>query len=325
MQTRSDGSSGEVEEENSVSNGEGMPSRAVSRSSRMALAAKISAARTLARKLAEEKQAAAAAVQLASQRAVDPETAAELIRSAEAEVAELAKEAAEADAIARKAVKAELGSQSELELLRLKEENSALEELVRQLAADREQAERKLQEVKTKAAVVPAREETKARKDTKASLKSQAKKGRGASVAKSKASMEELLVQVARNANAAGSRIAMVPEGPASLESSIKVLYNLNAAPLPRENVSPVLKMGLNRWETQVKIPMTRMTALDGEGAWFGADVDLPRLLFRVDFVVRYFRVLAFEYILPSKYTITGRCYLLGFVHVILCTDGKSE
>lgn len=115
--------------------------------SKIALAAKISAARTLARKLADEKQAAAAAAKLSSTRALDPESAAELIRSAEAEVSDMAREAAMADSMARAAKKAE--SNPELaELQRLKAENAALQELVVQLAANRAEAEKQLMELK---------------------------------------------------------------------------------------------------------------------------------------------------------------------------------
>ena len=258
-----------------------IPSKAVSRSSRMALAAKISAARSLARKMAEEKQAAAAAANLASKSAVDPETAAELIRSAELEVAELAKEAAEADAKAREAVKAEFSSTNELELRRLKEENAALEELVRKLAADRAEAEKRLEEVKKKgseASVVPS---SKTKKATPSRSKKISRKETQKEV-----SEETLLLEMVQKANAAGQRTATLPDGAAALDSSIKVLYNVNAGPLPHDSAAPILKMGLNRWESQLKIPMSRVSSLDGEGAWFAAEVLLPKLLFRVDFVV---------------------------------------
>jgi starch synthase len=238
---------------------------------KLAVAAKISAAKTLARKLTEEKQAAAAAAQLSSQRAVDPAAAAELVRSVEVEVAEFAKEAAAADAAARAAVSGSSSvSDAAQELQKLKAENAALQELLMQLAADREEAERKLQELKlqgpgavTKAASKPAAV-SKATSSTASSLKS--------------------LVEAANSNNL---RVISTPEAPVAVGSTVTVLYNLaGGGPLPKQSSTPVVKLGLNRWETITKLPMKRVDTLSDLGDWWSTEIALPKLLFRVDFVV---------------------------------------
>lgn len=239
---------------------------------KLAIAAKISAARTLARKLAEEKQATAAATQLASKKALDPSTAQTIIRSVEKEVAELAKEAALADAAARVAVR----DPSVGELNRLKEENQVLQQLVLQLAADREQAERKLQELRENGAANIRLDDT----STAAAASSASSAPTAAS------SISSSLVSLLQECNAQNQRVATIPQQPVPVGSTMKVLYNVFAGPLPHnDGTVPVLKIGWNRWESQTKIEMKKVDEVDGNG-WWKADVALPSLLFRFDFVV---------------------------------------
>lgn len=250
--------------------------------SKLAVAAKISAARTLARKLAEEKGAAAAASQLASQRAVDPETAAELIRSAEAEVAELAKEAAQADAAARAAMRADKACAPQLqELQRLKEENRVLQELVMQLAANREEAERRLQDLKENG---PEAASTGAPGQGNGASEVEKKASPVLKVPGSSKSTATQLESAVEEADKEGRRVVTIPDVPIPVGSTIKVLYNLLAGPLP-DFGAPVLKLGWNRWETQTKVAMEHVPSLN-PGSWWAADVAVPKLLFRMDFVV---------------------------------------
>ena len=259
---------------------------------KIAVAAKIRAARTLARKLAEEKEAAAAAAQLASQSKVDPETAAELIRSAKAEVAELAKEAAHADAQARSATKS---SAIVEELQRLKDENAALTEMVMQVASDRAEAERKLEALRKgegKQSMVSG--VTKSKTQTPSLKPSVAKqKSSKAPASSSQENWAEAMIQAAEKCVASHVRVTTIPEAP-EVGSSVRILYNLAAGPLPKDpSTAPALKMGLNRWETQFKAPMqqafsksTPKSVGGSDGWWYYVDVPLPKLLFRVDFVV---------------------------------------
>jgi starch synthase len=252
---------------------------------KLAVAAKISAAKTLARKLTEEKQAAAAAAQLSSQRAVDSETAAELVRSAEVEVAEFAKEAAAADAAARAAVGGVSGAAQELQ--KLKAENAALQELLMQLAADREEAERRLEELKLQgpSAVTKNFSSTSGAFKNTSMNSAAAASSRGTSTSSS--SQLKSLIEAANSQNL---RVTSTPETPVAVGSTVTVLYNVSSSPLPHNSTTPVIKLGLNRWETITKIPMKKVETLSNDdgslGDWWSADIALPKLLFRVDFVV---------------------------------------
>jgi len=249
---------------------------------KLAVAAKISAAKTLARKLTEEKQAAAAAAELTGQRAVAPEAAAELVRSAEVEVAEFAKEAAAADAAARAAVSGAGGGASSgggaQELQKLKAENAALQDLLMQLAADREEAERRLEQLKLQGPSAVSQNST----GNLAAISGKTT-NTSAAVASSSSSSLKTLVEAA---NSQDQRVISTPEGPVAVGSTITVLYNLAASPLPHSSSVPVVKLGLNRWETITKIPMKKVDSLSDLGDWWSAEIALPKLLFRVDFVV---------------------------------------
>ncbi|KAL4419296.1 hypothetical protein ABPG77_001628 [Micractinium sp. CCAP 211/92] len=282
-----------------ASNGaSGLPSPAKGAEAKLAVAAKISAARMLARKLAEEKQAALAASRLASAKAVDPEAAKQMIQNAEDEVAELAKEAAKADAMARAAKAAELGQAQQLELQRLKSENEALQKLLVQLAADRESAERKLAEVKQQYSGVPAEKEALAAElDTgtmpaklaeiaaaSAPPPPQAAKPPPPETAKPKPA---LLQQMAERAMAQGQRVFVVPEGGAPVGQTVVLYYERTRGPLPG-NADIGLKVGFNKWESMDTLPMERCPelreSLPGPD-WWRVALPLPELLFRVDFV----------------------------------------
>jgi starch synthase len=256
---------------------------------KLAVAAKISAAKTLARKLTEEKQAAAAAAQLSSQRAVPPEAAAELVRTAEVEVAEFAKEAAAADAAARAAVSDAAGgiSAAAQELQKLKAENAALQDLLMQLADDREEAERRLEQLKIQGpSAVSQRSSSNNNVATTSSKMANTSGAAGSSSSSSSISSISSLKTLVEAANTQNLRVTSTPESPVAVGSTITVLYNLAASPLPHSSATPVVKLGLNRWETITKIPMKKVESLSDVGDWWSADIALPKLLFRVDFVV---------------------------------------
>lgn len=249
---------------------------------KIAVAAKIRAARTLARKLAEEKEAAAAAAQLASQSKLDAETAAELIRSAKAEVAELAKEAAHADAQARSATKS---SATLEELQQLKAQNAALTEMVMQVAADRAEAEKKLEALRRGQGTTTT---TKSKPPKSIQVKEESKTS---SQRSSQQNWTEVMLRAAELGTSSHVRVTTVPEAP-EVGTTVRIMYDLSAGPLPKDpSTAPALKMGLNRWESQAKAPMQQAFPKKGtldsvSGWWWYVDVPLPKLLFRVDFVV---------------------------------------
>ena len=267
--------------------------------SKIAVAAKISAAKTLARKLAEERQAAAAAAQLSTQNVVDPRAAAELVRSAEYEVAEFAKEAAAADAAARAAVRADATTSSTPqlhELQRLKAENAALQDLLMQLAGDREEAERRVEMLKNQGpAAVTASITSRMFGSSSSSNDSSgnAPSSRSTAAAAASGIADDVQVKsIVESANAKGLRVATVPEGPLTVGSTVTILYNLAAGPLPHKgkdtDTGPVMKLGLNRWESITKHQMKRVPSLVEAqlGDWWSAEISFPKLLYRVDFVV---------------------------------------
>ena len=228
---------------------------------KISAAAKISAARSLARKLSEEKVAAAAAADLMSREIVDDATGKYLKQSVENEVAAFAKEAGSADAAARMAKKG--GISSELaELERLKRENMELQNLLLQLARDREEAEEKLRQLPSSSS-----------QEEPASAKKASRKKKGPSKATA-----EAIAQAEEN----GEAVALIPESPVEVDSSIEVLYNIAMGPLPDGSAAPVLKIGYNRWETLEKFDMQKV---QGKDNWYSVKLKLPALLFRVDFV----------------------------------------
>ena len=236
-------------------------------SAKVKVAAKISAARSLARKLSEEKAAAAAAAELMRSSRVDEKTGKELKLSAEYEVAAYAKEAGTADAAARQARSRKGGATDLDELERLKRENEKLQELVMQLARDREEAQKQLQEIGKE----------KKKEDAGALPRAQA------------AGKELAMEEVMEEAHQKGERIAVVtatPGGRVSVGSEIQILYDSAAGPLPKEGMAPVLKIGYNRWESQEKVEMKLLEMSTEPCSWYAVTVPLPSLLYRVDFVV---------------------------------------
>lgn len=226
---------------------------------KISAAAKISAARSLARKLSEEKAAAAAAAELMSKDVVDGETGKFLKQSVENEVAVFAKEAGSADAAARNAKKGTV--QAELaELEKLKRENQELQELLLQLARDREEAEEKLKQ-----------------------LPSAAKDGVKKGGRKKKKGPSRPVDDAIALAETNGEVVALIPEAPVDVGSTVEVLYDVRRGPLPDDASVPVVKIGYNRWESIEKCEMDKVPGKDG---WYKASLSLPPLLFRVDFVI---------------------------------------
>jgi len=246
---------------------------------KLKVAAKISAARSLARKLSEEKAAVAAAAELMSKSRVDGETAKELKLSAEQEVAAFAKEAGTADAAARSARQTKTSAPPDaMELERLKRENEKLQQMVMQLAKDREEAERKLQELP-----LAVREEL----GSSVSTKSDDKEEKVKSKVKKKLGRVDMLEHAIKNAEEQNQRVAIMPSAPVQVGTTVEILYHSSAGPLPKENMSPALKLGLNRWESQEKFPMSLVDEKkEFAQGWYVATIELPPLLYRVDFVV---------------------------------------
>lgn len=230
---------------------------------KISAAAKISAARSLARKLSEEKAAAAAAAELLSKEIVDDETGKHLKQSVENEVANFAKEAGSADAAARMARKG--GATASLaELEQLKKENRDLQALLLQLARDREEAEEKLKQL------------PKLTRDSSEPTPPPVPR-------KKKLPSVKLLDDAIASAEANGDCIAYLPDAPIDVGSGVEILYNVSKGPLPSHDAVPVLKIGYNRWE---KIEKVEMQPVQDHADWFRAKVELPSLLFRVDFVI---------------------------------------
>ena len=246
---------------------------------KLKVAAKISAARSLARKLSEEKAAVAAAAELMSKSRVDGETAKELKLSAEQEVAAFAKEAGTADAAARSARQTKASvSPDAMELERLKRENEKLQQMVMQLAKDREEAERKLQELPQ-----AVREEL----GSSAAPKSEDKSEKSKSKSKKKLSRDNMLEQAIKNAEEQNQRVAILPSVPVPVGTAVEILYHSSAGPLPKENMSPALKVGFNRWESQERFSMSLVDEKkEFATGWYVATMKLPPLLYRIDFVV---------------------------------------
>lgn len=80
-----------------------------------------------------------------------------------------------------------------------------------------------------------------------------------------------------------GEVVALIPEAPVDVGSNIEVLYDVRRGPLPDDASAPVVKIGYNRWESIEKCEMEKVPGKDG---WYKANLSLPPLLFRVDFVI---------------------------------------
>ena len=126
--------------------GSASSSSSSSEDAKVSAAAKIQAARSLARKLSDERSAAAAAAELLERHLVNGETSRKMKSDVENEVAAFAKEAGRKDSEAREAKRTGAGAGVDMEELeRLKRENAELQALLLQLARDREEAEKELE------------------------------------------------------------------------------------------------------------------------------------------------------------------------------------
>ena len=227
-----------------------------SEEAKVSAAAKIQAARSLARKLSEERSAAAAAAELLSKHVVDGATSARLKLDVENEVATFAKEAGSADAVARMAKKSggrpSPASVDLEELERLKRENAELQALLLQLARDREEAEKELEarmkDLEVNAAAEHVAEHAGNAIDVPASgRKSNKKAKRGGS-----GPLSDALAAAIES----GEAFSVVPGAPVPVGSEVRVLYCVERGPLPSESAVPVLKIGFNRWESVEQFSM---------------------------------------------------------------------
>ncbi|KAL6784007.1 SSS3B [Auxenochlorella protothecoides x Auxenochlorella symbiontica] len=267
----------------SDTNGAPMPESTPHQAFKVAAAAKISAAKSLARKLSEEQKAAAAAARAGTQRNANPGKAKELAELTKAQATDLAKQAAQADSLARAARKAEQGEPHVLELQRLKTENEALQRLVLQLASNKADAERRLAAVKDKFSLGVAGDSTDSAASADASKASRTK-SKGEEASPPSLSTAEIQ-RLASAASAAGNRTFSVPEGRVAVGTTIRLYYDRAAGPLPAAEVRPTIKVGWNGWETQQTLPLRRVASLEA-GEWWCADLGIPDLLTRAEFVV---------------------------------------
>ena len=279
--------------------GSASSSSSSSEDAKVSAAAKIQAARSLARKLSDERSAAAAAAELLERHLVNGETSRKMKSDVENEVAAFAKEAGRKDSEAREAKRTGAGAGVDMEELeRLKRENAELQALLLQLARDREEAEKELEarmkevnvviEETIEETIEEVIEEEKIEEvgaGGKATRETKKKKAGGAG---SKASKKSAIVQAIEEANAGNQAVAMVPAAPVEVGAEVEILYAVGRGPLPDGSALPVLKIGFNRWERVEKFEMAPVDGVDGvDGAlWYGVKFRLPPLLFRVDFVI---------------------------------------
>eukprot|EP00210_Caulerpa_lentillifera_P007095 g6788.t1 len=262
------------------------------RSRMRAVAEKISAARELARKLAEEKQAAIHSGQQYNER---------ILKSTEAAAMEAAIHAAEADSMNRALHAAELGRQKEAEIRYLKKLNKSLSEMVLELASDKRNArqrlnsllseyqqsdidielelELELEEEEEEMVVVEEEEEEWEEELEEQELYEE-------EIESDETSKEIIhLQQSCQTALESDQRFFTVPTQP-TVGRLFRFLYNRLSGPLP-ETSRLSLKYGLNKWEEIREIEMQRSEALrEIEGEWWEVEFTLEPLLYRCDFVV---------------------------------------
>lgn len=249
--------------------------RSASPKSRMkAVAEKVSAARELARKLAEEKQAAIKTGQQFNER---------VLKSTEAAAMEAAIQAAEADSLNRALRSSELGRQKDAELRYLKKLNKALTQMVLEIATDKVDAERRLNSLLAEFQDSDLTLEEEVSLDLKeeeiVEVYTQL------AVAAEEVKEVENLQQSCQLALETGSRFFTLPPQPIAGQS-FRCLYNRLAGPLP-ESQELCLKYGVNKWEEIKEVEMKRSEALkDNQGEWWEVEFTLQSLLYRCDFVV---------------------------------------
>ncbi|KAK9830489.1 hypothetical protein WJX72_012015 [[Myrmecia] bisecta] len=285
---------------------------------RKATIAKISAAKALARKLAEEKQAAMVAARLLSDSSVDEEEVDAIKQSVERASTEAAREAARADAMARAAKKSGLQGAELLEFQRLKAENDALRQLVLDVAANREEAEarmarlqqsynRLVEQASLGSQMSMDEEVAPASSDEAAAAARQediVKVVMGLALAKKTLEREQpsapeepktppppvpqpkpqpSLPALVDAANKAGTAIFTVPEAGAPVPGTVTLYYNRNAGPLPF-GAQCQFKMGINKWEDIVLRDMEAVALQDGD--WWQIEITLDADVFRVNYVI---------------------------------------
>ncbi|KAK9804683.1 hypothetical protein WJX73_010729 [Symbiochloris irregularis] len=277
---------------------------------RAAVAAKISAARQLARKLAEEKQAAVEATRKAADASLDEGEVQEIWRSVEAASSQAAREAARADAKARAAKKKTPLDAQLVELERLKAENAALKKMVQEVTANKGQAQERLTAFRQQyshlyeqngngTAPVPAAEPSNGVLEDRGEQQKAPEQSDTSTAPEpppSKPSPPEVpIADLAKKALSSGSNIFTVPEGgiptggsspKQSGEPSI-LFYNRQGSGALPSGGAPVLKAGVNKWEEIWELDMRKPEGLEGvEGDWWCVNFDLTEDVFHVEFVV---------------------------------------
>ncbi|KAL3139315.1 hypothetical protein ABBQ38_003653 [Trebouxia sp. C0009 RCD-2024] len=290
-------------------NGSTLSSRSTGseRDQRKAIAAKISAARALARKLAEEKQAAVNAAKQAAEHSMDEEEIDAIRASVEQASADAAREAARADALARAARQmGPSGSSQMFDLERLRAENEALQQLVLDVAQNKQEAQRKVAGLKHKYGNLLSKTDE-AEEDQMASASPQQPEARETAAEEEEAEPE------ATTGRAVLAREALAKEG--KLEATLQACAedaarrNVSFFVLPQEGVTVgetctlyydrskgalpstsklVFKAGLNRWETIQLVDMARAEGFNqgGGSEWWSVDITLPQDTFQVQFVI---------------------------------------
>jgi starch synthase len=259
-----------------------------------AVAAKISAARELARRLAEEKAMAAAAARgEAEEEAKHDAEQAAVLAAAQAARADAAARAAGAAASSSSSSSASAASKEQI--ARLRSENEALKALLLELAADRRAAQDRLSQLQERmtaaveAAVaggavpvaVLAEPAAVAAPPAAATAPPPAPAPKQPSTTSGPSSDD--LVRLARAAASSGlptfawpadlsGRAATDPAAPVPVGSpDARIFYNRLSGPLPATSSPSMgalsLKIGFNRWETIVSVPMQPCAALAGLSA----------------------------------------------------------
>lgn len=280
------------------------------RDQRKAIAAKISAARALARKLAEEKQAAVNAAKQAAEHSMDEEELEAIKQSVEQATAEAAREAARADALARAARQMGPSGSSQLfDLERLRAENEALQQLVLEVAHNKQEAERKVAGLKQKYSNLLAKIDE-AEEDQMASASPQQPDPRESAAAEAdeegsdteptqeqavlarealarEGKLESTLQACAADAARKGNPFFVLPQEGVTLGETSTLYYDRLKGALPATS-KLIFKAGLNRWESIQLKDLGRaegLTPADGS-EWWSVDIQMPKDTFQVQFVI---------------------------------------
>ncbi|KAL0019255.1 hypothetical protein WJX77_003507, partial [Trebouxia sp. C0004] len=280
------------------------------RDQRKAIAAKISAARALARKLAEEKQAAVNAAKQAAEHSMDEEELEAIKQSVEQATAEAAREAARADALARAARQMGPSGSSQLfDLERLRAENEALQQLVLEVAHNKQEAQRKVAGLKQKYSNLLAKKDE-AEEDQMASASPQQPGPRESAAAEAdeegsdteaaqepavlarealarEGKLESTLQACAADAARKGDPFFVLPQEGVTVGETSTLYYDRLKGALPATS-KLVFKAGLNRWESIQLKDLCRAEGLNpADGSeWWSVDIQVPKDTFQVQFVI---------------------------------------